>query len=48
MHSTQGAVIGAWIGSVLLALDWDRPWQAYPLTPAFGMLLGYSIGSYLV
>jgi phosphatidylinositol glycan class F len=28
-----------------LALDWDRPWQAYPLPPAFGAIAGYIVGS---
>ncbi|KAG1748211.1 hypothetical protein EDB19DRAFT_1905264 [Suillus lakei] len=28
-----------------IALDWDRPWQAWPLTPLFGGIAGYIVGS---
>ncbi|KAH8827118.1 GPI biosynthesis protein family Pig-F-domain-containing protein, partial [Flagelloscypha sp. PMI_526] len=31
-----GTLIGAWVGIIPIALDWDRPWQAWPLTPAYG------------
>lgn len=48
VHSTIGAILGTWAGVIPLALDWDRPWQAYPLTPAFGMLVGYAIGGYVL
>ncbi|KAL0945923.1 hypothetical protein HGRIS_012204 [Hohenbuehelia grisea] len=40
-----GALIGAWLGVFPIALDWDRPWQAWPLTPAFAAIFGYIIGS---
>ncbi|TEB32862.1 hypothetical protein FA13DRAFT_1790539 [Coprinellus micaceus] len=40
-----GAVLGSWIGVIPIALDWDRPWQAWPLTPAYGALLGYILSS---
>jgi len=30
-----------------IGLDWDRPWQAYPLTPAAGASLGYMAGALL-
>lgn len=48
VNTSIGAVLGTWIGAILLALDWDRPWQLYPLTPAFGMLVGYAIGGYVI
>ncbi|KZO99139.1 hypothetical protein CALVIDRAFT_464507, partial [Calocera viscosa TUFC12733] len=41
-----GTLIGAWAGAAPIALDWDRPWQAWPLTPAYGAVLGYIAGSY--
>lgn len=44
---SAGALLGAWVGAFPIALDWDRPWQAWPLTPAFGAILGYSVGSLL-
>ncbi|KAL1747930.1 GPI biosynthesis protein family Pig-F-domain-containing protein [Schizophyllum fasciatum] len=40
-----GAVIGAWLASIALALDWDRSWQAYPLPPAYGAVIGYVVAS---
>ncbi|KAJ7608422.1 GPI biosynthesis protein family Pig-F-domain-containing protein [Roridomyces roridus] len=41
LYSTVGTLFGAWLGAIPIALDWDRPWQAWPLTPAFGAILGY-------
>jgi phosphatidylinositol glycan class F len=40
-----GTVIGCWIGVIPIALDWDRPWQAWPLTPAFGAIGGLILSS---
>lgn len=27
VRSAVGTIVGAWIGGLALALDWDRPWQ---------------------
>lgn len=40
-----GTVVGCWLGAFVLPLDWDRPWQAWPLVPAYGSIFGYVIGS---
>ncbi|KAJ2916225.1 hypothetical protein MD484_g4219, partial [Candolleomyces efflorescens] len=40
-----GVFLGAWAGIIPIALDWDRPWQAWPLTPAYGALFGYTVSS---
>ncbi|KAJ7584997.1 GPI biosynthesis protein family Pig-F-domain-containing protein [Mycena floridula] len=40
-----GAIVGCWLGVIPTALDWDRPWQAWPLTPAFGSIFGFVLGS---
>ncbi|KZP21352.1 hypothetical protein FIBSPDRAFT_953840 [Athelia psychrophila] len=45
VYSTVGAAIGSWTGAFPIALDWERPWQAWPLTPAFGGIFGYMTGS---
>ncbi|KAF5351462.1 hypothetical protein D9757_012051 [Collybiopsis confluens] len=45
VYPVVGAVLGSWLGVVPIALDWDRPWQAWPLTPAYGALTGYITGS---
>ncbi|KAH9028624.1 GPI biosynthesis protein family Pig-F-domain-containing protein [Lactarius pseudohatsudake] len=47
LYPTYGAFLGAWFGVIPIGLDWDRPWQAYPLTPAAGASLGYMIGALL-
>ncbi|THV05325.1 hypothetical protein K435DRAFT_816582 [Dendrothele bispora CBS 962.96] len=47
VYSAVGAISGCWLGAIPIALDWDRPWQAWPLTPAFGAVLGYVLASML-
>lgn len=43
-------VIGAWASCVVIPLDWDRDWQAWPIPVVVGAyiggFLGYSFGSY--
>uniref|UniRef100_A0A2P2I522 Phosphatidylinositol-glycan biosynthesis class F protein-like n=2 Tax=Hirondellea gigas TaxID=1518452 RepID=A0A2P2I522_9CRUS len=36
---------GAWLGALPIPLDWDRPWQTWPLTCTFGALLGEAAAS---
>ncbi|CAE6433589.1 unnamed protein product [Rhizoctonia solani] len=40
-----GAIIGCWLGALPMPLDWDRPWQAWPLTSAYMAVIGHLIGS---
>jgi len=47
VYPACGTLIGGWVGAIPIALDWDRPWQAWPLTPLFGCLGGYIIGALL-
>ncbi|KNC52357.1 uncharacterized protein AMSG_08330 [Thecamonas trahens ATCC 50062] len=42
-----GAVVGAWLSAAALPLDWDRPWQAWPIPPAVGSVCGFVVGSAL-
>lgn len=35
-----GGFIGAWLGAVPIPLDWDRPWQVWPLTCVLGTFGG--------
>ncbi|KAJ9117759.1 hypothetical protein QFC20_000037 [Naganishia adeliensis] len=44
VYPVVGTVIGAWWGVIPLALDWDRPWQTYPLPPTFTSLIGFIVG----
>jgi len=46
LYPCIGTILGAWCGAYPLALDWDRPWQAWPLPPAIGAILGYILGSF--
>ncbi|GAB1198032.1 Glycosylphosphatidylinositol (GPI) anchor assembly protein [Aspergillus pseudonomiae] len=39
-----GTCVGAWFGAVPVPLDWDRPWQAFPITIVIGAYIGYSVG----
>ncbi|KAK0205549.1 GPI biosynthesis protein family Pig-F-domain-containing protein [Desarmillaria ectypa] len=45
VYPAVGTLVGCWLGAVPIALDWDRPWQAWPLTPTFGALAGYILAS---
>ncbi|KAJ7829401.1 GPI biosynthesis protein family Pig-F-domain-containing protein [Mycena olivaceomarginata] len=45
VYPAAGTLAGAWLGVVPIALDWDRPWQAWPLTPALGAVGGYILAS---
>ncbi|KAH9494407.1 hypothetical protein Btru_021827 [Bulinus truncatus] len=38
------SVIGAWAGAAVIPLDWDRPWQVWPISCAVGGISGYCIG----
>lgn len=40
-----GTCLGAWFGAIPIPLDWDRPWQAFPITVLVGAYLGYALGS---
>lgn len=39
------AIFGAWLGSIVIPLDWDRPWQAWPVPSVLGAFLFYMIGT---
>ncbi|PSS34220.1 hypothetical protein PHLCEN_2v1730 [Hermanssonia centrifuga] len=45
VYPTIGTFLGCWGGVIPIGLDWDRPWQAWPLTPAWGAFGGYVLGS---
>jgi len=45
VYPAIGAVIGCWLGAFPLPLDWDRPWQAWPLVPAYTAVLGHIVGA---
>ncbi|THH17997.1 hypothetical protein EW146_g2923 [Bondarzewia mesenterica] len=45
VYPAIGAFMGAWTGAIPIGLDWDRPWQAWPLTPAYSAVIGYVLGA---
>ncbi|CCK73010.1 mannose-ethanolamine phosphotransferase GPI11 KNAG_0M01570 [Huiozyma naganishii CBS 8797] len=44
-------VVGGWISCIVIPLDWDRDWQAWPIPVIVGTYLGafvgYTIGAFL-
>ena len=40
-----GSVIGSWLGAFPIPLDWDRPWQAWPITCCLGAVAGHAVAS---
>uniref|UniRef100_A0A3P8NDN5 Phosphatidylinositol glycan anchor biosynthesis, class F n=1 Tax=Astatotilapia calliptera TaxID=8154 RepID=A0A3P8NDN5_ASTCA len=37
-------LVGAWVGAFPIPLDWDRPWQVWPVSCSLGSLFGYLTG----
>ncbi|OWA54040.1 hypothetical protein BV898_18462 [Hypsibius exemplaris] len=40
------AAFGAWSGAIVIPLDWDRPWQKWPIPCCFGAFTGYTIANF--
>uniref|UniRef100_A0A6V7MGD9 Phosphatidylinositol-glycan biosynthesis class F protein n=1 Tax=Bracon brevicornis TaxID=1563983 RepID=A0A6V7MGD9_9HYME len=43
----KGTLLGAWLGAIFLPLDWDRPWQAWPIPCIIGAFVGYMIAHFI-
>lgn len=41
---TTSTIVCAWLGAIPVCLDWNRPWQRWPLTPLLGGLIGHALG----
>ncbi|KAJ4718675.1 phosphatidylinositol-glycan biosynthesis class F protein-like [Melia azedarach] len=39
----HGAVVGAWFGAWPMPLDWERPWQEWPICVTYGAVAGYLV-----
>lgn len=39
--SVRLTLFGAWLGAVVIPLDWDRPWQVWPIPCNIGATCGY-------
>lgn len=43
--ASVGTWVGAWLGAIPIPLDWDRPWQQWPITILAGSYLGTAVGT---
>ena len=43
--ATGGALLGAWAGGFVVPLDWQAPWQAWPLPVIYGAVFGHALGA---
>lgn len=43
--ASVGTWLGAWLGAIPIPLDWDRPWQRWPVTIFVGAYVGTAIGT---
>ncbi|XP_034049431.1 phosphatidylinositol-glycan biosynthesis class F protein [Thalassophryne amazonica] len=37
-------LVGAWVGAFPIPLDWDRPWQVWPISCSLGAMIGFLTG----
>ncbi|NXX81005.1 PIGF protein, partial [Urocolius indicus] len=42
--TTICSILGAWFGAFPIPLDWDRPWQVWPISCSLGATFGYVAG----
>ena len=42
-----GTVLGAWMGAIPIPLDWDQPWQKWPISCAAGALVGAFVANFI-
>ncbi|XP_078481570.1 GPI ethanolamine phosphate transferase, stabilizing subunit-like [Ciona intestinalis] len=43
-YQSAGTALGSWASAVVIPLDWDRPWQVWPIPCIIGAIVGYSVG----
>ncbi|KAK4265339.1 hypothetical protein QN277_026403 [Acacia crassicarpa] len=43
----HGAIIGGWFGAWPMPLDWERPWQEWPISVSYGAITGYLVAMVL-
>ncbi|KAF3572533.1 hypothetical protein F2Q69_00060913 [Brassica cretica] len=42
-----GAIVGGWFGAWPMPLDWERPWQEWPICVCYGAIGGCIVGQIL-
>ncbi|KCV69722.1 hypothetical protein H696_04128 [Fonticula alba] len=40
-----GTLLGAWVSVAVVPLDWERPWQAWPIPAVYGAVAGHLLGA---
>lgn len=45
--NVKATLLGTWLGAIVIPLDWDRPWQAWPIPCITGALIGYMIAHFI-
>lgn len=40
VKNMQITLLGAWLGAIVIPLDWDRPWQMWPIPCCLGAIFG--------
>lgn len=40
-------VFGAWLGAVLIPLDWNKPYQEWPIPCSLGAIAGYFVSNFI-
>lgn len=43
----QATLLGAWLGAFVFPLDWDCPWQVWPVPCVIGAFLGYTSAHFI-
>lgn len=46
-RNIKATLLGSWLGATVIPLDWNRPWQAWPIPCITGALLGYMIAHFV-
>ncbi|XP_071509762.1 phosphatidylinositol-glycan biosynthesis class F protein-like [Diadema antillarum] len=44
VYIVVASLLGAWLGAFPIPLDWDRPWQKWPISCCIGALIGHAVG----
>ncbi|XP_066603616.1 phosphatidylinositol-glycan biosynthesis class F protein [Prorops nasuta] len=43
----KATLLGTWLGAIVIPLDWDRPWQAWPIPCVTGAFFGYMLAHFI-
>lgn len=41
LYTVRITLLGAWLGATVIPLDWDRPWQKWPIPCCLGAIAGH-------